>query len=72
MAELLQYGAPEYFQELDRQVQAAIAPGVIEGEIKPEQANEMRAKAQRRGRKQVDRFYGLNNKYDGAGRLRAA
>lgn len=72
MAELLRFGSPEYFQTLDHQVNAILAPQLAAGIMKQEQANEIRATAQRRAHKRVSRFYGLNNKYDGRGRLKAA
>lgn len=71
MAGILRFGSPEYFQELDRQVQASVAPQIVSGAMKAEQANEIRATAQIRARKQVDKFYGLRNKYDGNGRLKS-
>ena len=71
MAGFYRFGSPEHFQELDRQVNAAAAPQVVSGAINQQQLNEMRSTAQRRAQKKVSRFYGLNNKYDGKGRLRA-
>lgn len=71
MAGLLRFGSPEYFQALDQQVTAMLAPQLASGIMKQEQANEIRATAQQRAHKKVSRFYGLNNKYDGKGRLRA-
>ena len=68
----IRFGSPEYFQRLDQQVNAMLAPQLASGIMKQEQANEIRATAQRRAHKKVSRFYGLNNKYDGKGRLRAA
>lgn len=68
----IKFGSPEYFQRLDQQVNSILAPQIASGIMKQERANEIRATAQRRAHKQVSRFYGLNNKYDGKGRLKAA
>jgi len=71
MALTLRFGSPEYFLELDRQVNAVLAPQLATGIIKQDKANEIRVTAQRRAQKKVSRFFGTNNKYDGKGRLRA-
>ncbi|WP_328186978.1 hypothetical protein [Marinobacter sp. OP 3.4] len=72
MAGIIRFGSPDYFLELDNQVNAVLAPQLAAGIMKQEQANELRVAAQRKARKQVDRFYGFQNKYDGNGRLKAA
>ena len=68
----MRFGSPEYFQRLDQQVMAAIAPQVVSGALTQSQVMEIRAEAQRKAHNKVRRFYGMNNKYDGCGRLKAA
>ncbi|WP_278366903.1 hypothetical protein [Marinobacter salarius] len=65
---ILRFGSPEYFQALDQQVNAMLAPQLSAGILKQGQANEIRAKAQRHAHSQVGNFYG-RSKYDGSGRL---
>ena len=68
MADPIRFGSPEYFQAVDQQVSAMLAPQLAAGIMKQEQANEHRAAAQRKAQKAVSKFYG-NSKYDGSGRL---
>lgn len=53
----IRFGSEEYFQELDRQVNAMLAPQLSAGIMRQEHANELRVEAQRKARKQVNRFY---------------
>lgn len=69
---MTRFGSPEYFELLDQQVQATIAPQIVAGSMTAAQAQEVRALAQYRAQKKVRRFYGQTSKYDGKGRLRAA
>ena len=64
----IKFGSPEYFQRLDQQVNALLAPQLASGIMKQDQANQYRAEAQRKAHKAVSKFYG-NSKYDGSGRL---
>lgn len=68
MAEPIRFGSPEYFQAVDQQANALLAPQLSAGIMKQEHANEYRAQAQRKAQKAVSKFYG-NSKYDGSGRL---
>ena len=68
MADPIRFGSPEYFQAVDQQVSAILAPQLSSGIVKQEQANEYRAEAQRKAQKAVSKFYG-NSKYDGVGKL---
>lgn len=68
MADPIKFGSPEYFQAVDQQVNAMLAPQLAAGIMRQEHANEHRAEAQRKAQKAVSKFYG-NSKYDGSGRL---
>ncbi|WP_428398248.1 hypothetical protein [Marinobacter salarius] len=65
---ILRFGSPEYFQALDQQVNAMLAPQLAAGIMKQDQANEYRAEAQRKAQAQVDKHYGRTSKYDAEGR----
>ncbi|WP_417518810.1 hypothetical protein [Marinobacter sp.] len=68
---MTRFGSSEYFERLDQQVQAHLAPQVVAGALSANQVQEARALAQYRAQKKVRKFYGQTSKYDGQGRLKA-
>jgi len=56
---MIRFGSDDYFKELDRQVNAMLAPQLTAGIMTQEHANELRAEAQRKAHKKVMRFYGM-------------